>query len=83
MKEPRYFDEEKVDSILLQMLIGLYILKNKLGITHRDIKPANILITQQGTYCLSDFGVSKCFEIGGINTSINESFLSTLTVTGT
>ncbi len=30
---------------------------------HRDIKPQNILIMNNNTYCIADFGISKILDI--------------------
>ena len=58
------FDEPLIRLYTRQILSGLEYLHNH-GIIHRDIKAANILVTDQGTIKLSDFGCSKRVHAAG------------------
>jgi serine/threonine protein kinase len=55
------FHEKTCQKYLLQVLQGLFYLHSK-GIMHRDIKCANLLVDNEGTVKLSDFGASKYSE---------------------
>lgn len=55
------FHEKTVQKYLNQLLQGLEYLHSK-GIIHRDIKSANLLVDNEGTIKLSDFGASKYIE---------------------
>jgi eukaryotic-like serine/threonine-protein kinase len=44
------------------------------GVLHRDLKPANIMVRDDGTLALIDFGVAKLREEGAELTSLGEIF---------
>ena len=51
----------KVLNILLQVTEGLTH-SHSMGVVHRDLKPENILIREDGSVCLTDFGLVKSFD---------------------
>jgi len=52
------FDERVIQRFMKQILSGLAYLHSK-GIIHRDLKCANVLVDNDSTIKLSDFGASK------------------------
>lgn len=50
-------DEDELAKLLVQISAGLQYLHSK-DILHQDIKPDNILIDGNGSYLLTDFGIS-------------------------
>lgn len=63
MKEGAYKsnDWSLILKALLQVGEGLSH-AHTMGVVHRDIKPENILIKEDGTICLTDFGLVKGFD---------------------
>ncbi|MFN2490724.1 MAG: protein kinase [Actinomycetota bacterium] len=51
---------------------------HRLGVVHRDIKPANVLVCDDGTVKVGDFGIAKAAFVGGDITTTG-SILGTVT----
>lgn len=68
------FDEVTIATVLKQALEGLiYLHKN--GHIHRDVKAGNLLMDDQGTVLLADFGVSSSLTE---NNELRKTFVGTV-----
>ena len=52
--------------LMCDVLDGLAFAHER-GFVHRDLKPDNVLLAQDGTARLSDFGLAKSFELAGLS----------------
>lgn len=52
---------EPILRVLLQVVEGLTH-AHSMGVVHRDIKPENLLLKQDGTVCVTDFGLVKSID---------------------
>ena len=68
IKQNGAFSEEEATNYILQIADALdYIHKQQMN--HLDIKPDNVLLNNKGEAVLIDFGLSKCYDADGEQTS--------------
>jgi serine/threonine protein kinase len=60
-------------SLLAQIAGGLAAIHER-GIIHRDLKPANIMLRDDGTIAIADFGIAKKIEEASENTRYGQLF---------
>lgn len=61
LKSNKYLEEVQCKSIIYDILCGLNYL-HKARICHRDLKPDNILVNDDCTIQICDFGLSRSLE---------------------
>jgi len=84
---PQYLSTEHIRHFLYELLIGLHYI-HKSSVIHRDLKPANILLNEDCSLKICDFGLARVVSAAAIqSTSIDpatppnsHSSLSTATV---
>jgi len=74
LSEPEPLGAVRMFSILGQTAVALDYAHSK-GIVHRDIKPANIMISEDGTSKIADFGIAKI--TAAENLTMTESIVGT------
>lgn len=57
----QFCSEEFIASVFIQIINGLFYLHQK-GFVHHDLKPSNIVLLNDGTAKITDFGVGRSFE---------------------
>jgi serine/threonine protein kinase len=57
--------DEDVTGAFMSQLLDAFSHAHEKGVVHRDIKPANILITDDGTIKVLDFGIAKIVDGDG------------------
>ena len=61
IKSGKHLEETQVKSIVYDILCGLNYL-HKAKIIHRDLKPANILVNNDCTIQICDFGLARSMD---------------------
>jgi serine/threonine protein kinase len=61
LKSSKHLEEIHVKSMIYDILCGIYYL-HKADILHRDLKPANILVNNDCTIKICDFGLARSIK---------------------
>ncbi|GKY92013.1 hypothetical protein MPSEU_000172900 [Mayamaea pseudoterrestris] len=65
---PQYLTTEHIQAFLYQMLAGLKYIHSH-SVIHRDLKPANILLNEDCSLKICDFGLARIVDIASMSTS--------------
>jgi len=65
---PQYLTTEHIQTFLYQMLVGLKYIHSS-SVIHRDLKPANILLNEDCTLKICDFGLARIVDNDKISPS--------------
>lgn len=65
---PQYLTTEHIQTFLYQMLVGLKYIHSS-SVIHRDLKPANILLNEDCTLKICDFGLARIVHNNKISPS--------------
>ena len=76
MKSRKHFSVDSILNLLIQVCSGLEF-AHAHGIIHRDIKPGNIILLQNGTVKITDFGIARIEKSELIKTR-DERFMGTI-----
>ena len=58
MKQKAEITEYHIQTIMYHLLCGLYFVHSA-GVIHRDLKPSNILVSEDCTAKICDFGLAR------------------------
>jgi len=71
LAERRRLDERRLAACLLPVLHALSA-AHRAGVVHRDVKPGNILVEEDGSVTLVDFGIA---QVGGTSSMTGENMI--------
>eukprot|EP00479_Gromia_sphaerica_P011782 TRINITY_DN5963_c0_g1_i1.p1 TRINITY_DN5963_c0_g1~~TRINITY_DN5963_c0_g1_i1.p1 ORF type:complete len:99 (-),score=24.25 TRINITY_DN5963_c0_g1_i1:77-373(-) len=58
LSSPQYLDDSQVMYIIWQVIAGMKYI-HECGIIHRDLKPANLLLNEDCSLKICDFGLAR------------------------
>ena len=67
IRDKRLLTIYKILDISIQCAWGLQAAHDQ-GVIHQDMKPANVLMTEDGTAKITDFGLAHARQVGGLDT---------------